>query len=127
MRPADMGIGAEFHTLGLHLPHTALYDLFLELEIRDAIAQQATDTVLFFIHDNIVAGTRQLLPGGHSGRPGTHHRDPLAGLVGGDLWLIQPSAQAFSTIESSMFLIVTGASSMLSVHEARTARGRCGR
>ena len=82
-----MGVDVELDPLCLHLAHAAFDHLLGQLEIRDAIAQQATDAVLSLVHRDRVAGARQLLRRGHTGRPGPDHGDTLAGLVRRDLRL----------------------------------------
>ena len=62
----------------------------------------------------------QAMPAGPE--PITATRLPV--LRGADLGWIQPSSQPRSTISHSMVLIVTGLSSMLSVHEASHGAGQ---
>jgi hypothetical protein len=71
-----------------------------------------------------VAGARQLLGAGQAGRARADDGDALAGLVGGHLRLDPAFFPAASTIAHSIVLMVTGVSSMFSVHEASQGAGQ---
>ncbi len=79
--PTDVDVRVELYPFRLHLPHAPLDHLLGELEIRDAVPQQATDAVLLLVDGDRVAGTCQLLCGRHARRTRTDHRDALTGLV----------------------------------------------
>ena len=51
-------------TFGSHLRHTPIDQAFVQLEVRNAIAQQAANTIILFKHGYIVADTRELLRSG---------------------------------------------------------------
>jgi hypothetical protein len=53
--------------------------VLLDLEVGDAVAEQAADLVVAFVDGHGVAGAGQLLRGGQPGRSGADHRDPPAG------------------------------------------------
>ena len=53
---------------------------FLQLEVWNAIAQQAAYAVIFFEKRHIMPGTRQLLGSCHARRPGADDRHPFSGL-----------------------------------------------
>src|SRR5262249_14775605 len=50
----------------------------LQLEVRNAVPEQATDPIAALVHGDVVAGPGQLLRGGQPGRPRAHHGDPAA-------------------------------------------------
>ena len=57
----------EFDTLGPHLLDAPIDVIFLHLEIRDAVAQQSSDTVILLEQHDIVTGSTELLRAGHAG------------------------------------------------------------
>ena len=57
----------------------AVEDPLLQLELGDAVAQQAADAVGALEHGDAVAGAVQLIGRGEAGRPGADDRDALAG------------------------------------------------
>src|SRR5260370_19107485 len=61
---AYLRTGDELHALSGYLFQAAVDDMLLHLELRDAIAQQPTDTVCFFIDHYGVPRTAQLLSRG---------------------------------------------------------------
>ena len=75
----DLHIGAEKHTLGLHLRHTAIDEGLLHLEVRDAVAKQSADAVGFLEHRGRMSSASQLLGAGQAGRTRPHHGHPFAG------------------------------------------------
>ncbi len=81
---ADMAVGAKFHALGPHLRHAPVDQVFLHLEVGDAVAHQAANTGVLFVQHHAVAGAGQLLGAGHAGRAGADHGDGLARAVLGD-------------------------------------------
>src|SRR5262245_27305687 len=78
--------GNDFDSFRFHLLNAALDLPFLELEVRNAVAKQATDTVRAFVKSHRMAGARQLLRASHSRRTRTNHRHPFAGLARIRLW-----------------------------------------
>jgi len=60
---ADVRVGLEDHAFSAHLLDAAVDDMFFELEIRDAVAEQAADAVILFKNRDGVAGAAQLLCG----------------------------------------------------------------
>jgi hypothetical protein len=59
--------------------------VLIELEVRDAESQQATNVVLALEDRHAVPGAIDLLRGSHAGRPGADDRDLLAGTRRGRL------------------------------------------
>ena len=53
---AHLRAGNEFHALGGHLFQAAIDEVLLQLELRNAIAQQAADAVRFFVDGDGVSG-----------------------------------------------------------------------
>ena len=78
---AHQHAGAEGHALGLHLRHALVDVRLVELEVGDAVAQQAADAVVLLEQGHGVAGARQLLRRRQAGRAGADHGDFLAGLT----------------------------------------------
>ncbi len=64
-----------------HLLHAAVDDPLLHLEVGDAVAQQTAGLGVLLVDVHVMAGTRELLSGGETGRTGADDRDPLAGLL----------------------------------------------
>src|SRR5581483_5552579 len=54
-------IGHKLHTLTFHLVKTAIDHLLLHLEFGNAVAQQSTDPIRFFIDRDPMPGTIELL------------------------------------------------------------------
>src|ERR1700734_2312084 len=54
--PSHFRSSNESHAFRRHLFQAAIDDVFFELELWDAVAQQSTDAVSFFVHDYCVAG-----------------------------------------------------------------------
>ena len=63
---AHLGAGNEFHALGRHLFQAAINEVLFQLELRNAITQQATDAVGLFVDHYGVSGAAQLLGRGQS-------------------------------------------------------------
>ena len=80
----------------------------LELEVGDAVAQQAADAVGALEDRDPMAGPVELVGGGQAGRPGADdgHGTARARTLGGR-GVIQPASKARSMIATSMFLMVT--------------------
>ena len=78
---ADVRVGQKVDALRAHLLQAAIEDVFLELEIGNAVAEQAADAVVFFVHGYGVAGAAKLLRGGKSGGTAADDGDALAGVV----------------------------------------------
>src|SRR5690606_32366482 len=76
---ADLDAGAEASALGLHLGDATVDVVLLELEVGDAVAQEAADRVVPLVHGDRVAGARELLRGGEAGGPGPDDGDREAG------------------------------------------------
>jgi hypothetical protein len=71
-----------------------------------------------------VPGARQLLRAGHAAGPDPTTATRLPVRRAGASGVIQPSAQPRSTIAHSIVFIVTGLSSMFSVHAASHGAGQ---
>ena len=82
MSAADRAVGHEADALRLELGDPAVDVVLLQLEVRDAVAEQAADRVVALVHDDVVTGPGQLLGGGEPGRSGADDRHPLAGALG---------------------------------------------
>ncbi len=103
---ADRAVGDEADPLRLDLGDPSVDVVLLELEVRDAVSEQAADRVVAFVHDDAVSGAGQLLGRGESGRSGADHRHPLAGAhSGAGRGTRSPVRLAISTSTS---LIATG-------------------
>ncbi len=63
---AHLGAGHEFHALGGHLFQAAIDEVLLQLELRNAIAQQTADAVRFFVNGDGVSRAAKLLGRGQS-------------------------------------------------------------
>src|SRR5206468_10210495 len=59
----------------------ALHDLLLELEVRDAVDQQAADPVVAIVDRDLVALAAQLLGGGEARRTGADDADARGALA----------------------------------------------
>ena len=115
----------EGDALGLHLLDAAVDMALFQLEVGDAVAQQAAGLGVLLVDMHVVAGARELLRAGEARRAGADDGDALAGLLPrGGSGLIQPCSQARSTIAHSIVLIVTGVSWRLSVQEASHGAGQ---
>ena len=53
---SDFRPGDELHAFGRHLFQAAIDNMFLQLELRNAVAQQSADAVCFFVNHNRVTG-----------------------------------------------------------------------
>ena len=67
---AHVDAGLEADTLRGHGVHAALHYLLLQLEVRDAEAQETANGLVALEECHEVAGAVELLSGGHAGRPG---------------------------------------------------------
>ena len=74
---ADIDSGAEPNILSLQLAQPALDHFFWLLEVRDAVSQQATKSVIPLKHKDLVAGAPKLLGRGKSGRTRSDNGDGL--------------------------------------------------
>ena len=81
----DFDAGGELDALGLELLEAAVDRHLVELEVGDAVAQEAAEAVVALKDRDAVAGADQLLCGGEPGRARADHRDALAGLLLGRL------------------------------------------
>src|SRR5688572_12490713 len=84
---ADESTGPELHAFGAHLLQAPVDHGFLELEVRDAIAQQAADAIALLEDRDVVADARELLRAGKAGAAGADDGHFLARLVRGRLRL----------------------------------------
>jgi hypothetical protein len=75
----DVGVDDEFDALGFHELHAALDDALLELELGDAVHQQAADFVRALEDGDLVASLVELGRAAQTRRAGTDHGDLLAG------------------------------------------------
>ena len=77
---ADVDAGAEGDALGRHEVEAAVEDVLPELEVGDAVAQQAADAVGALEDGHAVAGPVELVGGGQAGRAGADdgHRSARA-------------------------------------------------
>src|SRR5690606_35649748 len=76
---ADIGVEVEADTFGDQLLHAALDVMLLELEIRNAIAEQTAGMGFTLIEMDIVAGAGELLGGSKACGAGTDDGNALAG------------------------------------------------
>ncbi len=58
-------------------------DVFLHLEVRNAVAEQAADAIGLFKQSHPMTGSGKLLRRGHTRRSGADDRDAFAGADGG--------------------------------------------
>ena len=79
---ADVYARLELHALGDQLLQAAVQHVFFQLEVGDAVAQQAAYAVVFLEDHHLVAGAGQLLGRGQAGRPRADHGHPLAAAGG---------------------------------------------
>ena len=56
-------VGDELHPFALHLFHTAVDEVFFHLEFWNAVTQQTSDAVGFFVDRDPMAGAIELLRG----------------------------------------------------------------
>ena len=68
---------AEHHAFGRQQIEPAIEDALLELELRDAVAQQAADAIGLLEHRHAVSGAIQLRGGREAGGARADHRDLL--------------------------------------------------
>ena len=68
-RYSDVGRGAKFHPLGLHLGHAPVNQAFIQFEIGNAITQQTANPVTLFKNRHAVTGPAQLLGSSQTRRP----------------------------------------------------------
>ena len=76
-------VDPEIDALKRHLLEPPIDDPFLQLEIRNAIAQQSADAVVLLEEHDRVPGARELLCAGQARRAGTDDRHLLPRLVRG--------------------------------------------
>src|SRR5580658_5334498 len=82
---ANVRIANEGHAFVAHLLDAAVDDVFFELEVGNAVAEQAADAVVLLVDRDGVSGAAQLLRGGQAGRPAAHDGDALSGVLLGRL------------------------------------------
>ena len=76
---ADLDASPQHDPFGAQLRQAPLEDPFLQLELGDAVAQQAAHAVGPLVNRDLVAGAAQLLRGRQPGRAGADHGDLLPG------------------------------------------------
>ena len=81
----DVTVDAELDALGLHLRHPSVDGVLVELEVRDAVAEQAADLGVLLEHLHAVPGPGELLCGGQARRSRSDNGDPLVGAAARDL------------------------------------------
>ena len=79
--------GADLQTFGDQLLDTAVDMGLVQLEVRNAVAQQAADLVVLLEQRHVVTGTHQLLGGCQTRRASPHHGHLLARQMGRQLRL----------------------------------------
>ena len=77
---ADVDAAMEGDALALHLLDAAVDEVLLQLEVRDAVAQQPAWLALALIDMHVMAGTAKLLRRGQAGRTGSDDGDLAARL-----------------------------------------------
>ena len=77
----NMSVSEECDALGPHLLESAIKDVLFEFEVRNSIAKQAADAVVFLVDRDGMAGTTELLCGGESGGPAADDGNALPGIV----------------------------------------------
>jgi hypothetical protein len=77
---ANLLVDTKLDALGLHLLDAAIDMRLLELEVGNAVAQQATDTIVLFKDDHRMPDARQLLRSRQAGRAGADDGHFPAGL-----------------------------------------------
>src|SRR6516164_3458312 len=118
-----MSVIVKDDAFGLHLLEAAVDMALLELEVRDAIAQQAARLGVLLVDVNVVAGARQLLGAGKSCRSRPDDGDFLAGRAAGGLRL-HPSLLE-SAVDDRAFDGLDRDRRVLDVERARRLAG-CG-
>ena len=76
---ADRDVAMEDDALGLHLLDAAIDQALLELEVGNAVAQQAAGLGVLLVDVDLMADARELLGAGEARRAGADDRDALAG------------------------------------------------
>src|SRR4051794_23412545 len=87
---ADVGVDLELDPFGAHLLETAVDEVLLHFEIRDAVAEKAADTVALLKDGDGVSGAGELLGGGEAGRAGADDGDSFMGADRGRLGMDVP-------------------------------------
>ena len=124
-RLADVRIAMEGDAFRFHLLDAPVDDPLLHLEVGDAVAQQAAGLGVLLVDVHIMTGARELLGGGETGRAGADDGD-RACRSSSPAARARPSLprSARSAMAHSIVLMVTGTSSMLSVHAASHGAGQ---
>ena len=99
---ADVGVGAELDALLAHQREPPLEPPLFELELRNAVAEQAADAIGALEHGDRVAGAIQLIGRGEAGGPDPTTATRLPVRAPGGCATIHPSSNARSTIAFSM-------------------------
>ena len=123
--PADSDPGAELCPLGGHLGKPPVEDGLLQLEGRDAVAEQAPDPLGALEYDNAVTGTGELLGRCQAGGARADDRHLLAGRGAypgrGEA---APEPAAHSAISSSTCFMSTGSETRPSTQEPSQGAGQ---
>src|SRR6185369_13989683 len=77
--------GTKFDALGAHLLQAPIDEVFLQLEIRNPVTQQAADAVVLLEHRDRMTRARELLRSGEARGARADDGDALSGPVRGRL------------------------------------------
>ena len=119
---------ANFQAFGHHLLDAAVNQALVELEVGDAVAQQAAHTVVLFKQRHIVTSAHQLLGCGHASGTGANDSYLLAGLRLGRQGLdpaFSPGTVndgVLNRLDANRFLVDVGHASRFTRRRADTAR-----
>ncbi len=83
----DVDARPEFGSFGAHLVQTPIKMPLFHLEFRDAVTQQPADAVFALENGDGVTRPGELLGGGQTRRPRTHHSNRLPGQLPRRTWL----------------------------------------
>src|SRR5690606_16789743 len=83
---ANIGRRLELYAFRFHLSQATINQVFIQLEVRNAVTQQPTYAIALFKDGDIVAGTCQLLRASQACGAGAHNGDALAAAAQGWLW-----------------------------------------
>jgi hypothetical protein len=118
---ADMRAVVEDHALGFHLCDAAVDVDLLHLEVGNAVAHQAAGLGPFLVDMHVVAGARELLRAGHSGRTRADNGDRLAGLL---RWPLRLEPFRDGAVGDGAFDRFDGDRVLVDVERARRLAGR---
>src|SRR5690606_29590850 len=77
---ANVDAGTKLDAFGFHLLDATCDQRLLQLEVGNAVGEQAADAIIAFEHRDGVSGASELLSRRHAGRARTYHRNLLASL-----------------------------------------------